>query len=116
MNVTFLVGWAFNIAASANLPALVMLLFWKRTTKQGITAAVTIGMLSSLAWILASPQVYRDVYDMDATRSIACRLWSHSLHEATRLHRSALRRCRALREAAQSKHVPRPIEPIEMAR
>jgi len=70
MNVTFLVGWAFNIAASANLPALVMLLFWKRTTKQGITAAVTIGMLSSLAWILASPQVYRDVYSLDPTRSI----------------------------------------------
>ena len=38
MNVNFLVGWAFNIAASANLPSLVMLLFWKRTTKQGITA------------------------------------------------------------------------------
>jgi len=36
MNVNFLVGWAFNIAASANLPALVMLLFWRRTTKQGI--------------------------------------------------------------------------------
>jgi cation/acetate symporter len=70
MNVTFLVGWAFNIAASANLPALVMLLFWKRTTKQGITAAVTVGMLSSLAWILASPQVYKDVYGLDATRSI----------------------------------------------
>jgi cation/acetate symporter len=70
MNVTFLVGWAFNIAASANLPALVMLLFWKRTTKEGITAAVTIGMLSSLAWILASPQVYRDVYGLDPTRSI----------------------------------------------
>ena len=30
MNVTFLVGWAFNIAASANLPALVMALYWKR--------------------------------------------------------------------------------------
>jgi len=70
MNVTFLVGWAFNIAASANLPALVMLLFWKRTTKQGITAAVAVGMLSSLAWILASPQVYRDVYGLDMTRSI----------------------------------------------
>src|SRR5258706_10981116 len=70
LNVTFLVGWAFNIAASANLPALIMLLFWKRTTKQGITAAVTVGMLSSLAWILASPQVYRDVYSLDPTRSI----------------------------------------------
>ena len=45
MNVTFLVGWAFSIAASANLPSLVMLLFWKGTTKQGITAAITVGMV-----------------------------------------------------------------------
>jgi cation/acetate symporter len=70
MNVNFLVGWAFNIAASANLPSLVMLLFWKRTTKQGITAAVTIGMISSLAWILLSAQAYKDVYDIDPARSI----------------------------------------------
>jgi len=69
LNVTFLVGWAFNIAASANLPALVMLLFWKRTTKQGITAAVTVGMLSSLAWILLSAQAYKDVYGLDPARS-----------------------------------------------
>ena len=62
MNVTFLVGWAFNVAASANLPALVMLLFWRRTTKQGITAAITVGLLASLGWILVSAQAYKDVY------------------------------------------------------
>jgi cation/acetate symporter len=62
LNVSFLVGWAFNVAASANLPALVMLLFWKRTTKQGIVAAILVGMGSSLAWILSSAQAYRDVY------------------------------------------------------
>ena len=44
MNVSFLVGWAFSVAASANLPSLVMLLFWKGTTKQGITAAILVGM------------------------------------------------------------------------
>lgn len=65
MNVNFLVGWAFNIAASANLPSLVMLLFWKRTTKQGITAAVLVGMVSSLAWILLSAQAFKDVYGLD---------------------------------------------------
>jgi cation/acetate symporter len=62
LNVSFLVGWAFNVAASANLPALVMLLFWKRTTKQGIVAAILVGMVSSLAWILCSAQAFRDVY------------------------------------------------------
>jgi cation/acetate symporter len=62
LNVSFLVGWAFNVAASANLPSLVMLLFWRGTTKQGITAAIFVGMISSLAWILLSQQCYRDVY------------------------------------------------------
>ncbi len=70
MNVNFLVGWAFNIAASANLPSLIMLLFWKRTTKQGITAAIMVGMLSSLAWILLSAQAYKDVYGLDPARAI----------------------------------------------
>jgi cation/acetate symporter len=64
MNVTFLVGWAFNIAASANLPALVMALYWKRATKQGIAAAIMVGMVSSLGWILMSAQAFRDVYGL----------------------------------------------------
>ena len=63
-NVGFLVGWAFNIAASANLPALVMLLFWPRTTKQGIIAAVTVGMVASLGWILLSADTFEKVYGL----------------------------------------------------
>jgi len=70
MNVNFLVGWAFNIAASANLPALVMLLFWKRTTKEGITAAILVGMISSLAWILSSAQAFQDVYGLDPASAL----------------------------------------------
>lgn len=61
-NVTFLVGWAFNVAASANLPALVMLLFWRGTTKQGITASICVGLFSSLAWVFASPSAYKNIY------------------------------------------------------
>jgi len=70
MNVNFLVGWAFNIAASANLPALIMLLFWKRTTKQGITSAIIVGMVSSLGWILLSAQAYKDVYGWNPADAI----------------------------------------------
>jgi cation/acetate symporter len=65
VNVNYLVGWAFSVAASANLPSLVMLLFWKRTTKQGITAAITVGMVSSLAWILLSGDTFKDIYKLD---------------------------------------------------
>jgi cation/acetate symporter len=70
MNVSFLVGWAFNVAASANLPSLVMLLFWKRTTKQGITAAILVGMATSLAWVLLSAEAFHDVYGMSPDRAL----------------------------------------------
>ncbi len=66
LNVTGLVGWAFSVAASANLPSLVMLLFWPRTTKQGIIAAVIVGMTSSLAWILLSADTFSKVYGLPA--------------------------------------------------
>ncbi len=62
MNPGFLVGWAFNIAASANLPALVMLLFWRGTTKQGITWSIVVGMVTSLGWVLASTDALEKVY------------------------------------------------------
>lgn len=69
-NVTFLVGWAFNIAASANLPALIMLLFWKKTTKQGIIAAILVGMCSSLAWVLASKDAFKDLYGLPTDQAL----------------------------------------------
>jgi len=66
MNVSFLVGWAFSIAASANLPSLVMLLFWRGTTRQGITAAILVGMTASLAWVLLSGDTFTAVYGLPA--------------------------------------------------
>lgn len=64
MNVTYLVGWAFAIAASANLPALLMLLFWKRTTKQGLIAGILCGVFLSLAWIVVSPDMFKNMYGL----------------------------------------------------
>lgn len=66
LNVNYLVGWAFSVAASANLPSLVMLLFWKRTTYQGIIASTIVGMLSSLSWILLSGDTFSKVYGLPA--------------------------------------------------
>lgn len=65
LNVSYLVGWAFSVAASANLPSLVMLLFWKRTTSKGIIAAILVGMCTSLGWILLSSETYKNVYGLD---------------------------------------------------
>ena len=58
MNVTFLVGLAFAVAASANLPAITMLLFWKKTTAKGIAASIVVGIVASLALIAFSPELY----------------------------------------------------------
>jgi cation/acetate symporter len=69
MNVSFLVGWAFAIAASANLPSILFLLFWNKTSSKGITASIVIGIVSSLAIILTSPTMW-DRYGLDPVNAI----------------------------------------------
>jgi len=58
MNVSFLVGLAFAVAASANLPAIVLILFWKKTTAKGVTASIVMGIVSAVGLILFSPEMY----------------------------------------------------------
>lgn len=69
MNVSFLVGLAFAVAASANLPAITMLLFWKKTTSKGIAASIVVGMVSALVIILLSPSTYADLYKLPAAQA-----------------------------------------------
>jgi cation/acetate symporter len=56
-NVAFLVALAFAVAASANLPVIVLSLFWKRFTTRGAVAGLATGLVSSIALILVSPSV-----------------------------------------------------------
>jgi len=58
MNVSFLVGLAFAVAASANLPAILFLLFWKKTTAKGIAWSVIVGVVFSIGIILFSPSMW----------------------------------------------------------
>lgn len=58
MNVSFLVGWAFAVAASANLPAIIMLLFWKKTTAKGIAWSIVVGIIVAIGIILLSPDMW----------------------------------------------------------
>lgn len=57
MNVAFLVALAFAIAASANLPAIVLSLFWRRFTSSGVVAGIYGGLASSLVLVFFSPVV-----------------------------------------------------------
>lgn len=64
MNVSYLVGWAFAIAASANLPAILMILFWKRTTAKGVISSILVGLISSVTLILLSQKTFNEVYHL----------------------------------------------------
>jgi cation/acetate symporter len=66
VNVSFLVGLAFAVAASANLPCIIMMLFWKRTTSKGMVASIIVGIVSSVGIILFSPTAY-ELYGRAAT-------------------------------------------------
>ncbi len=58
VNVSFLVGLAFAVAASANLPCILMMLFWKRTTSKGMIASIIVGIVVSVGIILLSPTAW----------------------------------------------------------
>lgn len=56
-NVAFLVALAFAVAASANLPAIVLSIFWKRFNTAGAVCALGFGLLSSIVLIFIGPSV-----------------------------------------------------------
>ncbi len=64
MNVSFLVGLAFAVAASANLPAILMVIFWKKTSAMGVACSILVGMVTALGIILLSPSMW-ERYGLD---------------------------------------------------
>jgi cation/acetate symporter len=54
-NVAFLVGLAFAVAASANVPAILLSLAWRRFSRGGAIAGMLCGLISSLVLIAISP-------------------------------------------------------------
>jgi len=55
LNIAFLVALAFAVAASANLPAIVYNMFWRRFNTRGATWSIYGGLASSLLLVLFSP-------------------------------------------------------------
>jgi cation/acetate symporter len=60
-NVAYMVSLAFAIAASGNFPALVLSIFWKRCTTEGIVSSMVIGTASTLLLIWLSPTIQVDI-------------------------------------------------------
>ena len=60
-NVAYMVGLAFAIAASANFPALVLSMFWRKFTTRAAQMSMLVGTASSLILIYLSPTIQIDV-------------------------------------------------------
>ena len=58
LNVSFMVGLAFAVAASANFPALLLALTWRRFNTTGAVVGVLTGVISSIALVVISPKVW----------------------------------------------------------
>ncbi|MDX2017876.1 MAG: cation acetate symporter [Planctomycetota bacterium] len=56
-NVAFLVGLAFAVAAAANVPAIILAIFWRGFTTAGMIAGMVSGLVSSIVLIVLSPAV-----------------------------------------------------------
>ena len=60
-NVAYMVGLAFAIAASANFPALILSMLWRRFTTNGAVASMLVGTILALVLIYLSPAIQIDV-------------------------------------------------------
>ena len=60
-NVAFMVGLAFAIACSANFPALLLSIVWRRFTTRGAVASILTGAVLTVVLIVLSPTVWVDL-------------------------------------------------------
>ncbi len=58
VNVAFMVGLAFAIAASANFPVLLLSMYWRGLTTWGAVIGGFVGLLSALALTVLSPSIW----------------------------------------------------------
>jgi len=67
-NILFLVGAAFSLAASCLFPALVLGVFWKRTTRLGATAGMVSGLLVCVYYIMTTYPFFTRLTGFAGTR------------------------------------------------
>jgi cation/acetate symporter len=60
-NVASLVGLAFAVAASANAPALLLSIFWRRFTAAGAVWSILTGALLSTGMIVVGPTIWGEL-------------------------------------------------------
>ncbi len=61
-NITFVVGLAFAIAASANFPILFLSMYWRKLTTKGAVIGGTIGLATAVVLVILGPIVWVDIF------------------------------------------------------
>ncbi|MBL8565986.1 MAG: cation acetate symporter [Hyphomicrobiaceae bacterium] len=56
-NVAHLVALAFAVAASSNLPAVLLTLYWKRCNTAGVVLGMSVGAITAIALVMVSPNM-----------------------------------------------------------
>ena len=64
-NVAIMVGLAFAVAASANFPALLLSVTWRKFTTMGALASIYTGLILAAGLIILGPAVWIDVVHKD---------------------------------------------------
>jgi cation/acetate symporter len=57
VNIAYLVSLTFSVAASANLPVIVLTLYWKNFNTRGAVWGMVGGLVSTIGLLLISPNV-----------------------------------------------------------
>ena len=65
MNITFLMGLTFGIAASANFPVLFLSMYWKDLTTKGAVWGGYVGIISAVLLVVLSPTVWIGVFGFE---------------------------------------------------
>ena len=69
VNVAFMVGLAFAVAASANFPALLLSILWPKFTTKGAVVGMATGLIVAVVLIVLSPTVWVDVFQAAAKKA-----------------------------------------------
>ena len=56
-NIAFLISLAFGVAASANLPAILFTMYWRRFNTRGAVWSIYTGLISAVTLIVLSPAI-----------------------------------------------------------
>lgn len=84
-NVAFMVGLAFAVACSANFPALLLSITWKKFTTKGAVASIWTGLILAAGLIVLSPTVWVDVFHAKEKKAIETQVTALETESKTRL-------------------------------